>query len=63
MSGLTAKELRAYKSNLFYTPDSIEDSIKYATDCLGNGTVVMLLMIHTNAVLEHLAKLEDAGEV
>ena len=51
------------QSSLFYTPNSIEDSIKYATDCLGNGTVVALLMIHTNAVLEHLARMEDEGEV
>ena len=61
MSGLTAKELRDLKTNLFATKDSLEESFDYAVSCMGGeaSPVYMLLMIHQNTLLEVLAKREE----
>ena len=59
--GLEAKELRALKSNLFATKDSLEESFDYAVSMMGGdaGPIIIALYIHQNTLLEVLAKREE----
>lgn len=59
--GLEAKELRALKTNLFATKDSLEESFSDAVAMMGGeaSPVIIALYIHQNTLLEVLAQREE----
>ena len=61
---LEAKELRALKTNLFATRDSVNDLFDELTATeYSKAEVIVFLMIHQNTLLEHLARsAEDVEE-